>query len=590
MAASLAVKPTFAQSTVKRAAVVIGINTCPDLPVLTAAVSGARSVAKWLEGEKFEVHRFFDDKAPVRASQIYDVVEALVERGTLEQLVVYFSGHGYLNSTSEWWMLSKAPNNPNEAISMTESAIYAQESGIANVVFISDACRSTPDSLRASRVRGELIFPNRSGASPRAKVDKFYAALPGDAALELPVSDSTKTYRGIYTECFLEAFRKPDKDMVAIAADGRRVVPNQKLEDYLAREVPLKAQEYNITLNQVPDTQVLSRIETYIGHVKPDVVTAEHPPSRGTDATILDVGRAEINRTFNGWSTEVPVTDEAKLAISKKSYDTGFAGVRDSILDASRRMSSATGGIAAGFAITGQKVVEVQGSSNLEARIISEQVIQTTASGVGSVAIRFEDGSGTVVAALKEFVGNLVVEPNGITSLSYFPSEQNWRYPDYQSERERIDNLHAVVSASVRYGVFRIDSAKGDPQEQAKRLAGTIRVPKAIDPSLGIYAAYAYAEAGFTDEVQSVLGYMHEDLEVNLFDVAMLAGKLDGDVRSVPFCPMLTQGWGLLRVKNVTLPQALETARDHLKQSLWTTFDREGMDIVMEAMRNGSLQ
>jgi hypothetical protein len=53
---------------------------------------------------------------------------------------------------------------------------------------------------------------------------------------------------------------------------------------------------------------------------------------------------------------------------------------------------------------------------------------------------------------------------------------------------------------------------------------------------------------------------------------------------------MLSQGWGLLRVSGVRLPPAVARVRDHLRLSLWTTFDPEGMDIIINALREGNLQ
>src|SRR5207244_3622809 len=77
-----------------RAAVVVGVNKSGNLPVLQAAVSGAKSVADWLCSEGFEVKLIVDDQEPVTADAIKRAVTALVDRGTLTQLVIYFSGHG----------------------------------------------------------------------------------------------------------------------------------------------------------------------------------------------------------------------------------------------------------------------------------------------------------------------------------------------------------------------------------------------------------------------------------------------------------------------------------------------------------------
>ena len=199
----------------QKAAIVIGVNATGDLPVLSAAVSGASQVVDWLRREGFHVEKFLDTRRPVVASDIFTAVAKLVDQGTLEQLVIYFSGHGFLFNSSEHWMLSGAPDNPNEAISLTESVLLSRECGIPSVVFISDACRSTPQSLRAERVRGSLIFPNQGvSASVDAEVDRFFATLPGEPALEMPLTESAGQYQGIYTACFLDAFRHPDEDMI----------------------------------------------------------------------------------------------------------------------------------------------------------------------------------------------------------------------------------------------------------------------------------------------------------------------------------------------------------------------------------------
>jgi hypothetical protein len=88
---------------------------------------------------------------------------------------------------------------------------------------------------------------------------------------------------------------------------------------------------------------------------------------------------------------------------------------------------------------------------------------------------------------------------------------------------------------------------------------------------------------------------MRGNLGIDLFDVAMLAGdltskNLETNTRLFPFCPMLSQGWNLLRVKDVRIPKEVGLARDHLLQSLWVTFDRGGMDILIRALSSGRLR
>src|ERR1700722_12333416 len=132
VAGTLAVNSAFSQPITPpaRAAVVIGINKTGDLPPLRAAASGAKSIASWLQSEGFETTLLVDEEKPVLASEIFNAISIFVRRGTLNQLIVYFSGHGFLTGPgSEFWLLSNAPENPNEAVSLLESAIRAKSCG-----------------------------------------------------------------------------------------------------------------------------------------------------------------------------------------------------------------------------------------------------------------------------------------------------------------------------------------------------------------------------------------------------------------------------------------------------------------------------
>ena len=187
-------------------------------------MSGAAAFADWLSAEQYEVALLTDLSQPLHAADVFDAVAGLVRRGTLGQLVVYFAGHGFLRANNEIWLLSDAPGNPNEAISLDECVELARyQSGIPNVVFISDACRSIAESMSATRVQGSLVFPN-DGPSSISDVDLFFAALPGMPAFETAVEESASGYEGVYTSCFLDAFRNPDGDMILTLPSGDRIV------------------------------------------------------------------------------------------------------------------------------------------------------------------------------------------------------------------------------------------------------------------------------------------------------------------------------------------------------------------------------
>jgi hypothetical protein len=86
---------------------------------------------------------------------------------------------------------------------------------------------------------------------------------------------------------------------------------------------------------------------------------------------------------------------------------------------------------------------------------------------------------------------------------------------------------------------------------------------------------------------------MRGDLGFLLFDVAMLAFGAamfaQTDKRIAPPCPMLTQGWAYLDVLQIEIDEPLRRASAYLKQTLWTTFDAKGMEIILgsDILRRG---
>ena len=604
VAASVAAIRGHAQSSPpQRAAVVIGVDRAGDLRPLRAAAGGARKVAAWLRREGFDpVVELVDDPGPVTVAQVFAAVRPLVDRGTVKQLVIYFAGHGFINGYSEHWMLSAAPDNPNEAVSLIESVALARQSGIPHVVFISDACRSRSESLRTERVRGSLIFPNARSAPPvPSDIDQFLATLVGDPSWEVPVDQSASAYAGVYTATFLDAYRNASADMVRPIGD-LMVVPNAKLKDYLAREVPLRAAQASITLKQRPETQVVSGELTYIGKYLPRPPgPASSGPVAQSVANIQTLAQARLDMTglkvfATGWRPQV---DSAGL--SRVGRESGFDAATRNVANA-RGLSDKLRA-RCGFSILGAHVERViapagviaefvnSGDPPRRSALIEVQLLHRPAA---SVCIQFSNGEGSVLAAIDGFVGSLTVDEAGVNNVSYVPARSSPLYSSYESERERLDELHAVVAASARFGVFRIEAPKDNRESIARNMADRIRMLKGVDPTLGLYAAYAYFDAGLPGQVRSVNDAMRSNLSgIKLFDAAMLAGELQGrdaGQDTFPFVPMLSQGWSLLRVKGVRVSEELAAMRDNMRNALWLTLRREGVVFAVKAMSSDRIR
>jgi len=602
----IASRSARAQATapVTRGAVIVGVNKTGHLPVLRAAVSAAKSVADWLDREQFKVVAILDDAAPVTANAVRQAVTDFVNQSSLTQLVVYFSGHGMSVGFNEYWLLSGAPDDPNEAVSLVECFELAHMSGIPNVVFISDACRSTSPDFNTSLIRGTLIFPNRPAApgGGQTDVDRFLATGPGAASFEARVA--ADNYQAIYTTTFLDAFAHPNGEMVqTIGPDN--VVPNYKLRDFLSKEVPRRLAKIDVKYVQYPDTRIESRDNIYIGHALNAAEPAPAVPPQ-PNATVLDVANYHIDRSSIGALSSIRKFDVKVL--DQVALDSGFESAQKSVLKVQavpksndpHQLNPVPADVRTGFSISGAKLRAALATGGGRAEIISPgngrdvpAVVRVLPPGPAvTVGLMFEDGSGTVVAALPEFIGTVTVEGGHVASVTYLPNVGTDLWHEYQEGQEqRLNELHALVATAAKYGVFRIEGAKEDKQKAGARLADKIRVLKSVDPTLGVYAAYAYADSDLIGQVQSVRSYVRGDLNVDLFDLALLANVLSGkpiDGRGdvVPFCPMLTQGWQLLRVKGVSLPAQVERARDDMRDALWTTFGPRGMELVFSAIQS----
>ena len=80
---------------------------------------------------------------------------------------------------------------------------------------------------------------------------------------------------------------------------------------------------------------------------------------------------------------------------------------------------------------------------------------------------------------------------------------------------------------------------------------------------------------------------MRDDLRVSLFDVAMLADRepvvaAAGRGPVAPFCPMLSKGWNYLGVARAQIPEPAADACKHLREALWTTFEPDAVELLLE--------
>lgn len=586
----------------KKAAIVIGIGRTGGLVPLESPVPGAKQVADWLKGEGYKVQCLTDETGPVTAEEVRKAIKKFVTLPPqFHLLVVYFSGHGYWQTRSDVWLFSEAPTNPDDAINLDGAIDLARHSGIPNVVFISDACRSLPDTRSGAYVRGIDAFPNYDQINAKSKVDWFKATSEARAAYEDKINGVTQS---IMTYVIKQAYVEPAPHMVREILEGGKkiqVVPNRKLdEDFFQRKInavlnPKYTQRIEVNVPSSDDIYI-SRVLGPLRSTKPEMPEEPEPvgPSGGLiqknvgfDAaqavssalTVrgLGVGRGDARDLLRVSESETEVALSRRLPFGPVDHfesECGFTvrGVRVKKAAATRE---------------GREVrVELlnKGDGNANAAVIRLWNVEPAV----SLAIQLENGKCSILPGLKGYIGHVIFDKEGMANVSYVPSTNHPRWYRYKKRKEEVDRLRALVSLAVDHGNFRIRS-----EREAARLASMIRVEKAVDPTLGLYAAHAFSQAGREQEVLSLLRYMREDLGADLFDVKLLTSRVlrdkQGHLPQVPFLPMLTQTWNLLRPRGIDLQPLLEEARPYLCNSLWTTFHPRAADRIIKAIKEGEL-
>lgn len=592
----------------KRALVAIGVDktASPIFQPLRAAAAGAKEVKRWSDAQGFDSTLLTDETGSVSVSDVFNAINKYVAAAIYEQIIVYFSGHGVLLSPYvETWLLSGAIANPNEAINLVGSIQAARTCGIPHVVFISDACRSLPQNFMVGSISPGTVFPTLIPRPPRPNVDVFYAAMPGSVALELPPDQAISQYRGLFTDCMLKGLGGIPRTLIETVqgdAGVKHVVAPRPLQAYLEQAIPKAAAAVSIKLKQEPDAQIESILPKYLAEVPtPPKEAASTPPTAPHYDNSAEVEFREeptahfLSQVWPDWVSKLhqrSVAAEARVLGSLGAAQRSFDKIMATELVPPRRAHRDY------FDFHGLNVVAInitdtssptelfrqgRGAMHSHSRLLREH------DGRKRVAlIQFEDGAGMVLPVIPGYVGSVVGENGRVVTVNYTPAPEI----GLQFGRRELERSRALVVALAKEGRFRVDP------ESAQATARLLRLYKRVDPTLGLFAAYAYAQGGDGKGVLSVFRYMSFEEVTVPWDVAMLAaqyGQHDSTddvgwlkppevLDFAPWMPLLTQGWMLLGRYEAEMPEVLRCARKYLLPGLWTTFARPGVEILDHAL------
>jgi hypothetical protein len=219
------------------------------------------------------------------------------------------------------------------------------------------------------------------------------------------------------------------------------------------------------------------------------------------------------------------------------------------------------------------------------ATLLSPEVLRINLNqGAMSVLLRFDGNVGTVIPAVAGFVAAVTVQDGELVDVAYEPSANSGRWTEFEAKAGEVRALRAVAASASQHGRFRLD------QEGSFDIARKMQYAKGIDPTLAIYAAYAYHDLQATDRIREMSRYQRDDLGVTFFDLALLSRELaERDVRNIdhniiPFVPLFSQGWPLLAANRVRLHPSLDGVERTMRESVWSLFDDRGINMLYAAL------
>jgi hypothetical protein len=218
-----------------------------------------------------------------------------------------------------------------------------------------------------------------------------------------------------------------------------------------------------------------------------------------------------------------------------------------------------------------------------------------------NVLLIFSDGRGTVLPAIAGFITSLTFDQADgqadLVSVSYEPMDPDTRvdehvnpgnaamWQDMKIMAETARENRALIASLTRSGIFRLDTGTAENAVNAELLAMRLQSTKTYDPSMAIYAAYAYYDLQRTDLIQLMASFFVRERQILLFDLALLTRTLtreQGVAPVLPFFPMLSRGWSLMATAAIRPPEGLEDLERHVTDSLWTLFDPQGVARIRD--------
>lgn len=594
----------------KRMLILVGVGqTGGDLVKLKSIESSFRDMKKWADDQRFDKIFEISDLAgnPVYLKDISECIENLDNLPhPPEQLVVYFNGHGLHNAGGDLWLLSKAPNQPTEAVNLYSSVVAAYYRNFKHVVLITDACRVPPTNLKFANVTGGSIFQNTDTDGESKAVDQFFAATIGDPAIEVDIRGVPCS---IYTSQLADFLRGMEPTLLEMmhAPDALpKVVRPRPLKEALKTAVRARLIKNSINQNTKPDAILSSDPTVWLSSFDQDPPVSSHwqgqppadvmrypetvaaptaPPRITRGTTALDVRKddGEPVAMARG-SSELQL--QLKTALRSDVPTTFAYGAHEPWIPEGFHFETSCG-----FLLNGAE--SVQAKLNGPGTVYSDQGmwVRFDISEPRLALVTLRDGSGFFLPAIPGHVGFIEFAGSSIHKVAYEPSAnygenyqvQEARYRKFSEKSRTIRDVRETFSSAASSGDLRLAVLSNDEMNDAMSIAAYS--DEDVDLILLVLLGYSCAASGKYKELIALCDACQNRLGFLAFDLYLLAmasparEKLPLKPNVLPPFPIAAQGWAMLGMAPPEIQKELAQLQDTTLASPWTLLNSKGVEF-----------
>lgn len=567
-----------------RGVVLIGVartgGRFPELPAVPGAVAAVRDWARAQGVPDDLVLTFGDaDGGTVTTGDVLAGVRGLLDRGDVDQLVVYFSGHGINTGNAEFWLLPGAPEDGSQAVNISLTSWYAERLPVRHVVLVSDACRTAASTVQELSIQGVAVVPNLPPHGPAAAVDVFYACALGDPAYEVKdPATSGAAYQALFTTVLVGALRGDHPALVTGDGSGtvptfglvqpwplKRALPSLVAERLSALHAPLDlAQTPDARLSSDPTVAWLSRLEPWPAAGAGAGTATGGGAGAGAQPELFvldDVGGAAaprpVLRGFDVTATAAPPAPPAAAAVAEAAdrlavslavgvtqvatgatTTRGWSTAREVPADGAPTDGAPTGGAPTGGA---GLELEVAGEDGPLVVVHGDEAVRVDRVTPTAAVVTLASGGCAVLPTLPGRITLATVEDGRLVDCALPPEGVG------PSGAPAPVGRRALVAAWSRFGLCRDEDDEDDEPDLA------------ADPLAAVYRAWELHDRGRQDGVRELAGA--GGAGAGLFDVVLLAGGPGGTggpggaasegtpdrwAGLLTPVPLLARGWALL--------------------------------------------